>query len=433
MNKYITFGIYVSIFISSYVFFKQPFEMYFGYAVMVVLFPMMLAKYGVPKAPLVLFLPLLITGVISIMLGDNDAPSFLKIFIGFFASVLFYRYVVELYEFDVDKMFKWYIKGCIVVSVIGIIQVIAFRLGIKPLWNYNWIFNKWGIAQGGLGLRMNSVFSEPAYFAAVVAPAFFAAINNIFWRKTFWMSKKASLIIIFAYTLTFSSLGIIAIFLVVLILLVNYGFFKYAIVFIPIFYFGFGAIYKNVDEFRERFDGTIDVFYYHKINDYDVHGSSFVLYNNAHVSYENWKKHPLFGTGLGSQERAFDKYTLTKEFGAVQIEFNKSDANSMFLRLMSETGIFGVAVMMIFVIRNYIPRLKSANDFNWVISNGLLLIILLYLARQGHYFLNGFPFFLWCYYYIRKKNTEMLAEQAVDYEPVPLTTSSELQLPKPTL
>ena len=210
------------------------------------------------------------------------------------------------------------------------------------------------------------------------------------------------------------------------VLLLNYGFFRYAIVFIPIFYFGFGALYNNVEEFRERYDGTIDVFYYHKINDYDVHGSSFVLYNNAHISYENWKRHPLFGTGLGSQERAFDKYSLTNEFGAVQIDFNKSDANSMFLRLMSETGIFGVAVMLIFVIRNYIPRLKSANDFNWVISNGILLIIILYLARQGHYFLNGFPFFLWCYYYIRKKNNEMLAEQFFEKEAVPLSPAKRI-------
>ncbi|MGB1033296.1 MAG: hypothetical protein ACPGWM_11795, partial [Flavobacteriales bacterium] len=258
MNKLITFGIYVSIFISSYVFFKQPFEMYFGYLVMLVLFPMMLTKFGIPKAPIVLFLPLIVTGTISILLGDNDVGSFLKIFIGFFSSVLFYRYVLELYEFDVNLLFKWYIKGCVIISVIGIIQVIAFRLGIKPLWNYNWIFNKWGIAEGGLGIRMNSVFSEPAYFAAVVAPAFFAAINNLFWRKTFWMSKRSAVIILVAYMLTFSSLGILAIFFAVLILLLNYGFFKYAIVFIPLFYFGFGALYNNVDEFKDRFDGTID-------------------------------------------------------------------------------------------------------------------------------------------------------------------------------
>jgi hypothetical protein len=37
-------------------------------------------------------------------------------------------------------------------------------------------------------------------------------------------------------------------------------------------------------------------------------------------------------------------------------------------------------------------------------SNGLTLIIILYLARQGHYFLNGFPFFLWMYFYLYKDN-----------------------------
>ena len=420
MNKIITVSIYISIFITSYVFFKTPFEMYVGYVVMAVMFPILFVKYGIPKLPLMIFAPLLVTGIVYIGSGDNDMKSFLKIFIGFFSSVLFYRYVLEIYDFNVDKLFRWYCKGAVIISILGVIQVIAYNFGIKPLWNYHWIFNKWGTAYGGLGIRMNSVFSEPAYFAAVIAPAFFTAVHNIFWRRSDWMKKWESFVIFGAFFLTFSSLGILAIFIGTLLLLLNYGFFRYAIVFIPLFYFGFGYVYENVPEFRERYDGTIDVFYYNKVNSYDVHGSSFVLYNAYVISTENFKRNPLFGTGLGSQEHAFDKYSLTRFADVVQIDFNKSDANSMFLRLLSETGLFGVVFMMVFVVRNYIPRLKSANDTNWIISNGILLIIIIYLARQGHYFLNGFPFFLWMYYYIRKKNTQMRREQAEEKPIIPL-------------
>lgn len=420
MNRIITIGIFITIFISSYVMFKAPFEGYISYIVMLILFPIMFVRFGLPKLPLLIFLPLLISGVIYILAGDNDSGSFIKIFIGFFAAVLFYRYVLELYDFDVNKLFGWYIKGALVVSLIGIAQVFFYNVGFKPGYDFRWVLNKWGVTQGGLGIRMNSVFSEPAYFAAVIAPAFFCAIHNLFWRSRFWMTKNQAIIIVVAYLLTFSSLGILGIFLAVLLLLLNYGFVRYAIIFVPLTYFGFGFVYNNVDEFRERYDGTLEVFVDQNIKDYSVHGSSFVLYNNFTVAFENFKRNPILGTGLGSQETAFDRYSLTRFANVVQIDFNKSDANSMFLRLMSETGLYGIIFMVVFLFKHHISRTKSANDYNWLISNGILMVVLLYLARQGHYFINGFPFFLWCYYYISKANKNALDEAPQVVESTPL-------------
>jgi hypothetical protein len=114
--------------------------------------------------------------------------------------------------------------------------------------------------------------------------------------------------------------------------------------------------------------------------------------------------HPLFGTGLGSHPTAFDKYSLTNLAGAVDIDFNKMDANSMFLRLMSETGLYGLSVMMLLLFKCWVFRHMTSDREIWVMSNSLVLIIILFLARQGHYFLNGFPFFLWLYYYTYKMN-----------------------------
>jgi hypothetical protein len=84
----------------------------------------------------------------------------------------------------------------------------------------------------------------------------------------------------------------------------------------------------------------------------------------------------------------------------------------MFLRLMSETGLYGILIMLTLIIRNYVSRQRSANETNWLMSNAILVVILVYMARQGHYFLNGFPFFLWMYYYIRKQNdAQRLAQE----------------------
>ena len=82
----------------------------------------------------------------------------------------------------------------------------------------------------------------------------------------------------------------------------------------------------------------------------------------------------------------------------------------MFLRLMSETGLYGLIVMLGIVIRNFVMRRNAVNEENWLISGATMLIILIYLMRQGHYFLNGFPFFIWLYYYTRKKNDQQKAE-----------------------
>jgi hypothetical protein len=315
-------------------------------------------------------------------------------------------------------------KGAYFVAILGIIQLVSFQVGFKSGYDYSWVLNKWSYTHGGFGIRLNSIFSEPAYFAAVIAPAFFIALYNLITGKALFLSKKKSILIVIAYMLTFSSLGIIAVFLAVLLVLANRGLIKYAVIYIPLFYFGFNFAYDSIPEFRDRFDGTFEVFSEQNITSYEVHGSSFVLYNNYHIALENFKQNWLFGTGLGSHPIAFEKYTLTNQRGVVQITFNAADANSMLLRLMSETGLYGVSIMLYILIRFWVFKRGSADDEMWVMSNAVSLIILVYLARQGHYFLNGFPFFLWMHYYIWRENKARLAKKAEEPQLVPIDVKS---------
>ena len=423
-ERIINLLIFSTVFISSYIFFKQPFEGYITYIVLALFLPVFLVKFGIPRLPLLVFAPLFISGIFLVQTGVNTSPLFTKIFIGFFSSTLFYYYVVQLYDFDVKRIFALYMKGAFIVSLIGIIQLVSWRVGFGPGYDFSWILNKWGFQQGGLGIRMNSVFSEPSYFAAVIAPAFFMSVYRMISNPFKLRSRWQDLLIIVAYFLTFSSLGILGMFLTVLLLLLNFGLFRYAIIFVPLAVFGFKYAYENIPEFRKRYDGTIEVFSKQNIRDYDVHGSSFVLYNNYHIATENFKRHPIFGTGLGSHPVAFEKYTLTNlDKNVVQITFNKADANSMALRLMSETGLYGLVFMLVFLIRNWVFRQRSADKEHWVISNALVLIIVLYLARQGHYFLNGFPLFLWMFYFNWKSNRA--AHLANAQEPVTNESTSQ--------
>jgi hypothetical protein len=380
---------------------------------MVIFFPFYISKFGIPALPVVIFTPLLISGLIYIQTLDNTDVLFLKIFLGFFSSVLFYRYVLQAFEYDVSRLFGYYMKGAVVVSLIGLIQIASYQVGFSPGYDFSWILNKWGLSPGGLGIRLNSIVSEPAQFAAVVGPAFFVSAYNLVFRKNHFIKRRATIIIIIAYSLTFSTLGILGISLTVIILVINYGFLRYVLIVGPILYFGLNYAYDNIDEFRVRFDGVVTTFSDEgeESKSYtDVHGSSFVLYNNYVIASENFKRNPLFGTGLGSHPIAFERFSLTKNARVLQVDFNKADANSMFLRLMSETGLYGLIVMLGIVIRNFVMRRNAINEENWLISGATLLIILIYLMRQGHYFLNGLPFFIWLYYYTRKKNDQQKAE-----------------------
>jgi hypothetical protein len=404
------FLIFASLYAFSYVFFKEPFEFYLAYLIFFIYFPFFFTKFGIPKWPVLLFIPLFFSGVLYCLTGENTTQQFFKIFIGFFASTMFYHYVIQAYDFDLKLLFKYYMRSAYIVTIIGVVQLISYPIGFKPGYNFLWIFNKWNPSFGGLGVRMSSVLSEPAYYAAIIAPAFFVSVYNVIKRETLFITKFQSYVIMIVYPLSFSSLGILAIFFTLIFLLINLGFVRYSIVMIPLLTVIVQYSYNNVPEFRDRWDGTIEIYTTDNIYSYDIHGSSFVLYNNSHVAWENFKVHPLFGTGLGSHPTAFDKYTLTNVEGAVQIDFNKMDANSMFLRLMSETGVYGLFVMILLLIRSWIFKPRSADDVNWVMSNGLALIILIYLIRQGHYFLNGFPLFLWMFYYLSVQNKRDYAE-----------------------
>lgn len=405
---FIVISIFLSIFINSYRFFTTPFEAYFSYVIFMMFFPVFFVKFGIPRASVLLFLPLFISGVTYTAIGLNTPGQFYKVFIGFFASVLFYHYVLELFQFNLKQLFKYYMVAAFIISILGLIQLASFWVGFKPGYDFRfWGLNKWNLVRGGLGLRINSIFSEPAYFAASIGPAFFVSVYNWTVEKPLFITRRWSLIIIVAYVVTFSSVGIIGIFLTILLLLLNFGFFRYAIVFVPLSVVVFNYSYSEVDEFRDRYDGTIEIFSTGNYSSYEINGSSFVLYNNYHVALENFKRNPIFGTGLGSHPTAFDKYSLTNLEGAVEIDFNKMDANSMFLRLMSETGLYGLFIMLFLLFRCWVPKQRTSETDLWVMSNATSVIIILTLLRQGHYFLNGFPFFLWLYYYIAKENWKL--------------------------
>ncbi len=417
LNKAILLLVFISVFVNSIVLATEPAEIYIGYLGFIFLLPFFIIKHKAPIGLLIIFGLLLIAGIVNIFLGKNTWPLFLKIYLGLLFSYLFYYYIVRVFEFSIEELFKWYMKGAVIVAAIGMIQFVSYQVGFRFGYDYSWILNKWGIVPGGnFGIRVNSIFGEPTYLATTLAPAFFVAIYNLLIKTPKYINKKMSLLIVAVYLLSFSGLAFAGVMISVLLLLVNFGLVRYVLIFIPISFVLFSFLYNNVEDFRDRYDSTIDIFTTGEYKIGTTHGSSIILYNNYHIAMENFKGNFLFGTGLGSHSIAFEEFSITRDVKTHGFNLNSQDANSMLLRLISETGLFGVILFLTIYFKCFVKRHEEDPAFPghfWIISNAIFVMITLNLFRQGHYFLNGFPLFVWMYYYNYQLYKEYLMEYAV--------------------
>lgn len=411
--------IYLHFFIPSYILFKQPFEFYITYVFIIAYLPFLMFKYTVPRGIWWILIVLLVTGLLNVWLDNNTYKNFFKIYLNLAINLIFYSLVMAYYNYDVETMFRRYLKGALIVCIYGIVELMAWRGGFFSLVDLrNLGFNKWGPTLGGLGIRINATYPEPAFFAEFISPAAFIAIYNLFFQKNVFLKKWESIVILSAFILSYSSLAFTGIFIMLVLLLINYGLFRYFIFFIPVSIFLFYLLYNNVEEFRDRIDGIKIVF----IDEYlleekerevnsqqafierqnrvlrTVHGSPLVLYNNYYIALQNFKQNPLFGTGLGSHEIAFQKYNLNYLVSKWYL-FNTPDANSMGLRIISELGLMGIIFTILFIKNYYITKYESSNYFSWLISSSLLCMIIIQLLRQGNYTFSGFIFFAFLYYY----------------------------------
>lgn len=418
-NKIIDFLIYLSVFVgSSIVFFKTPFEGYFHYVIYLLLLPFFVSRFGVPRTPFkLLFIPLIV-GVFQVAMGNNEPFLFVKIFIGVLLSVTFYYYVCEYYGRDVERMFKLYLTWAYWTAIIAIVQFVSFKIGFRPGYDFGWLLNKGGSVVLGSAIRVNSIYLEPSQLGIMLGPAAFVAVINLFRERKYHYQLHQTLVVLAALYLSRSSTGYLGLFLALVIIGINYGYLSYILLSVVVGFFAAWGLYNMVGEFRDRVDSSIGLWVEGNLSMENVNTSSFVLYNNSHIAWENLKDHPLFGTGLGSHPVAYGKYSYTKtgELWLRGFEFNTSDANSLFLRVMSEAGIVGVLFLLLLISRSFVGQRGDEDDVYWIISGAMLVIILLYMFRQGNYFLNGFPLFMWMYYYTKVASLEKEEALAAEAE-----------------
>lgn len=382
--------------------FRGAIDLYWGYFAYLIILPKFLKWYSIPRNLILILATLFLIGTVYSLLGLNDFMSHFKIMVGLTASYLFFYFIVFKTGISIKTLFRFYCQMALIMASIGIVQMISYVLGdplgteLISFFGYSPLFTG-----GTSGLRVCVFFGEPSYYAMFMSAAVFLAIHDfIFQKKRFYFNRITSIILLVGVYFSYSGTLPATIGISLLLILLNYGFLKYAFLLLPIAFIGLTQILNSNDEFSGRYDSTLDIFKERpnkEFNVLDYNGSSVILYNNFHVAFENFKRNPLFGTGIGSHPIAFKKYSLTKHVRIPGFNLNQKDANSMFNRLMSETGLFGFVIFGWLIFGHYVSRKKSV-DAEWLISNACLVLILINLVRQGHFFLAGFPFYIWMYY-----------------------------------
>jgi hypothetical protein len=400
LHKVVSLILFSAIFINGAILFGPvPFDGYTYYIIAILFIPYFVITKGLPKMPLVLLVLPTLIGIVNLAMGNNELYPFIKISGGFLLLLVFYYCMIEYFGRNVKRIFNIYVSWAVVAAFIGIFQIIFYIIGFKPGYDFGWIFNKWAIMKGSIAyLRINSFFSEPSQYAITMAPITFLAIRRIIGENMYGvkLSRFSAMIVLMAYIFTTSSVAYFGIIIMFVILLLEKGRLTYllALLFIaPLFMY---VIYANVPEVRFRMDALYGLAVENDYSIGNVNSSSFVLYNHFHVAMQNLIDHPL-GSGLGSHQFAFDKYSLTKGANIFELEFNKTDANSTLLRLTSELGFLGFFFALFVMYRPFVS-IKSGG-IHGLISTSLIVLILLHMFRQGNYFINGFPFFVLLYYY----------------------------------
>ena len=388
---------FIPIFLFRYTFLLFPGPLGYGpFIAFYLLLPIFFLKYRVPFREIAWVVFVLIVGASGAITGDIPTGVYIKVAGSIILPYVFYAYVWRHFEYDVERLFTIYLKGAYVISIIGLLLFIDSFLG-NNLLHFLQSFIYIDIVDASFGIRLASLLGEPTYFANIVLPAGVVAMMRLVVKKNVgigidYMTKRKAVVFTISLLLTYSGIAFLGLLLGGILLLLRHGAIRYAIV-IPLILVIARIIIFQVPELEERYQGVLSVSS-EKSQTGEFHGSSFILFNHAYITWMNLNENPLFGTGLGTHSLATDKFSLGNE--GVEYHYrtqNAQDASSMLLRILSELGILGGILVFIFLRRNFIPRVPD-DPVLWLISTAIFVTIVMQLLRQGNYILNGFPFFV---------------------------------------
>jgi len=351
------------------------------YAVMAVNFLLFawLGAIHVRHGMILLAVALLASGTAGLLQHTDNGSLFVKQFLGITVCALYFSCYYHLAGDDAAACFRHYVRAAYYVSIAGFVLVLV-RAPFESTFP-----------------RLQSVLGEPAMFALVTLPAAYYCFDRYWHERT---HGRELAVLSLALLLSRSSLGFLALLFAVVVFF-GRSWTRAAAGVLLAGGVGF-LLYSASPELRIRVDDTLRAARDATVEDASL--STFALVSNAFVTAQVLAEHPIAGNGLGSHLLSHDAYiadvpgvaafeNMTFRGQATMEQLNAADANSLLLRLLSETGIAGVLAVLLFIGCYIAPR----GGERAAINHAILIYFFAKLLRAGHYFSPEEFFFVFAY------------------------------------
>lgn len=384
-----------------------PFDFYYYYPIFLI-FLISLPVKGIaiampPRWFNIGLLVIILSGVLVTAYKGILGFELLKQVFGILFTAITYYNVIRVFKFDAGRIFNYYLVLAFWVALHGVLDNLLHIGGIH--------LTK-ALPDGPFQYREYGIMGEPFYLAMAITPAI--VYYTCYFKRTWHTAKFKYLVLLACYLVTYSSTAVIGIGLAAFFSLYINDFFnlrRNRIIFAPLFLAPVALLVfyliENVDLINKRYNDTTSLFLSPEIDVKEAgksNSSTFALYSNYVIARDSFLDNPLFGSGLGSHpliyEKTFLKYfppDYLKGYGAQ----NQQDANSRFIRLMSETGLVGLLLFLSAVWMFFAPKATIINEStrNLVAINyAIFVYIVLGLIRNGNYINVGFFLFFFLYY-----------------------------------
>jgi O-antigen ligase len=247
--------------------------------------------------------------------------------------------------------------------------------------------------------RLTAIYSEPSYFVYVTLPAVSYCANSFIYERRY---GRETIIFLLSYALADSTLGFFGLLLIAALIfaprLKGWHLLAGALAacsVIAVIYVASGNVRTRADEFvtavaKEDLSGAGN--------------TTFAFLSNVYITSQSFLAHPFTGVGLGGYANAYDTYignvlgtdslaNRTQDLINSNLELNRDDAASMFLRVTAELGLPGLAVLLGFLI--ICARVRG--QAYTTMRNAILPYLIVRMTRMGHYFTVELYFFAGIY------------------------------------
>jgi hypothetical protein len=318
-----------------------------------------------------------VTVISFIASANSDTPGYAIIaqVMGILLFSVYFFTLLTNFGLSVPRWMQIYTHIALAIVVIGFITYIGRKLLIPP--------------SAREEFRLRSIFAEPSLFVYLTLPAFGIYVNAFLRHRRY---KLEVILFFLAYVLAGSSLGFLGIlFIAFFALLPRLSFGKM----IGFCFAALGALvglfFASAD-FRLRVVDTVISIARANLGA-QTNASTFAFLSNAYVTIQTFISHPLIGVGIGGYQYAYTKFAPF--IGAdvtdpALVGLNMFDANSMFMRAAAEFGLFGLCVLVGFLV--ICSRVRG--DQHVDIRNALLPYLLVRMSRLGAWFTLELYFFV---------------------------------------